>query len=30
LVVLGEGNTKVRLMITEFEIMEQLIGEEDE
>jgi hypothetical protein len=30
LVVLGEGNTKVRLMITEFEIMEQLIGEENE
>jgi hypothetical protein len=30
LVVLGDGNSKVRLMITEFEIMEQIIGEEDE
>ena len=30
LVVLGDGNSKVRLMITEFEIMEQLIGEENE
>ena len=30
LVVFGNGNSKVRLMITEFEIMEQLIGEENE
>lgn len=30
IVVLGDGNSKVRLMITEFEIMEQIIGEEDE
>ena len=30
LVILGEGNSKIRLMITEFEIMEQLIGEKDE
>jgi hypothetical protein len=30
LVVLGDGNSKVRLMITEFEIMEQIIGEDDE
>lgn len=30
LVILGDGNSKVRLMITEFEIMEQLTGEEDE
>lgn len=25
LVILGEGNTKVRLMITEFDIMEQIL-----
>jgi hypothetical protein len=30
LVILGEGNSKVRLMITEFEIMEQLTGENNE
>ena len=30
LVILGEGNAKVRLMITEFEIMEQLTGENNE
>jgi hypothetical protein len=30
LVVLGDGNSKVRLMITEFAIIEQIIGEENE
>lgn len=30
LLVLGEGNSKVRLMITEFDIMEQLTGEDNE
>ena len=30
LVVLGDGNSKVRLMITEFEIIEQLMGEEND
>jgi len=30
LVILGEGNSKIRLMITEFAIIEQIIGEEDE
>lgn len=30
LVILGEGNSKIRLMITEFAMIEQIIGEEDE
>ena len=30
LVVLGEGNSKIRLMITEFELIEQIIGEKNE
>lgn len=30
LVILGEGNSKIRLMVTEFAIIEQMIGEEDD